>query len=45
MKQVSNIVVHNKVTSEWDSVTKNKVGTAKAKDHLPPFTKIGSYYS
>lgn len=40
MKQVSNNVVYNKVTSKWDSITKNKVDIAEAKVNLPPSTKI-----
>lgn len=33
-------MVYNKVTSKWDSITKNKVDNAEAKVYLPPSTKI-----
>lgn len=40
MKQVSNSVVYNKVTSKWDSVTKQEFDIAEATVYLPPFTKM-----
>lgn len=40
MKQVSNNVVYNKVTSTWDTVNNKKIDISEAKVYLPPLSKM-----